>query len=357
MEILGFRDINLQLSLHIRVRTFRYLINAQMKKLMRGYEVMLRIILFIFLLIILHVQYGHSQACCSAGTPLLRSLDVGTITGKTWNFSLTYEYNFLDDVLSGSKSIEGRRQRLSQSVLLETSYGLNDRWSLSSIISFVQQQRKLNSDNSEGSQEELTTRGLGDAVALIKYNMIPLNILSQRQLAVGAGLKIPSGKSDLKLNGILLPADMQPGTGAWDGILWAYFYQGFLPTTRLNMFANASYRFTGKNNRFQLSDTKFKGYKFGNEFVFTTGVAYRTDNFFDFSLLARFRNVGPDEFASSEVANTGGNWLYIVPGINTNFNSFTIRMAGQIPIYRDLQGVQLSTTYTASVSLFYTSPK
>ncbi len=298
----------------------------------------------------------QAQACCSAGTPLLSSLDIGATQGKTWQFSLTYDYNFLDDVLSGSEEIGGHRRRVSQSFLLETSYGINHRWALTAILSFIRQQRRLNTQNSAGSRQELTTRGPGDAVVLLKYNVKPLNILSQRQIAVGLGMKMPTGKSDLEWNGVLLPADMQPGTGAWDGILWGYFYQGFLPVSRINLFANASYRFTGKNNRFQLENSRFKGYKFGNVLMISGGISYRTDTLFDFSMMLRYRNVQADEFAGSIVANTGGHWFYLLPGLNINPEPVSLRLSGQLPLYRHLDGVQLTTSYSVSLSLFYTIP-
>lgn len=310
---------------------------------------------YVFLLVVTFpLADAYGQACCSAGTPLLGSLDIGATPEKSIHFALTYDHNLLKDVLSGQQIIEGNRQRLSQSLLLESAYGIDDRWSISAIFSFIQQQRRLNTENSFNSREELTTRGLGDAVIMIKYNLQPLNLLRQRQIAIGLGVKMPTGRSDLRLNGILLPADMQPGSGAWDGIAWAYFYQGFLPVTRFNFFMNSSYRFTGTNNRFRLQDGPFKGYQFGNEWLTTGGISYRTDRFLDYTILLRYRHLKADQFAGAKVANTGGHWLYVLPGINWNRGDFSLRLTGQIPVYRRLVGVQLTTSYSASLSLFYT---
>ena len=200
--------------------------------------------------------------------------------------------------------------------------------------------------------EFLRTRGIGDAVLLVKYNIVPLNIVSQREIAIGAGPKIPLGKSRLSSEGILLPADMQPGTGAWDGILWAYAYQGFLPTIPINVFATASYRLTGTNDRFAAASQE--GYKFGNEFIATLGTSYRTDWPFDLSFQIRYRSVAADRFSSSEVPNTGGKWIYFLPGLNVNlFDELSLRFSGQIPVHRKLEGTQLTTSYTLSLSLFY----
>ncbi len=44
----------------------------------------------------------------------------------------------------------------------------------------------------------------------------------------------------------------------------------------------------------------------------------------------------------------------LFPGVNGKISDhFTARLSGQIPLYRDLTGTQLTTTYTASIGLFY----
>lgn len=145
---------------------------------------------------------------------------------------------------------------------------------------------------------------------------------------------------------------MQPGTGSWDGVLWGYFSKGFVPALPLNIFLNGSYRLYGTNNRF--GDSFQQGYTFGNELFVNLGAGYRTDTFFDFTLMLRFRNTTPDKFDDGQLPNTGGNWLYLVPGVNGKISgNFTARLSGQIPLYRNLTGTQLTTTYSASIGLFY----
>ncbi len=313
----------------------------------------LRILFAIITSSIFFTEICNAQACCSAGTPIMSSLEVSATPANTWQFSLLYEYNYLNDVLSGSDKVKGIFNRLSQSVLFETSFGLNDYLAFTSILGLTQHTRELNSANIFNSKEKITTRGFSDVLFLIKYNVMPLNIFTQRQISIGVGVKIPTGKSDLTNNGFLLAADMQPGTGSWDGLIWAYFFQGFLPLSRFSLFINSTYRFNGTNNRFQLSGPDFKGYKFGNVFLLTTGTSYRTNSIFDFSISFRYRNVQDDFFSGSEIPNTGGHWVNIVPGININFESLSLRLAGQIPVFRDLNGIQLTTSHTISLSIFY----
>ncbi len=286
------------------------------------------------------------QACCSAGVPLLGSLELPAMPAGQWQFALTYERNTLQDVVAGSERLDDSfRERIVNTMMLETSYGLSDRWSLSALVSMIQQRRSIQSPLSSNIMDRLDTRGIGDAVVLLKYNVMPLTMSTQRELTLGAGPKIPVGKHDLRSNGILAPADMQPGTGAWDAVAWAYFYQGFLPTTRLNVFGNVSARYTGTNSF---------DYRFGNEFITTLSTSYRTDTFFNVSMSLRYRNVTPDQRFGEDIANTGGQWFMVIPGINFKIaQDWTLRTTAQLPVYRELNGTQLTTSYRFSVSLFY----
>jgi len=298
----------------------------------------------------------YSQACCTAGTPLMSTLDASAVPADTWNVSFSYDYNKINAVISGSKEIKGFRSRLSQSFLSEISYGLNSRISLTALFSYVMQSRQLSKANSFGSFQKVTSRGIGDAVLLAKYNIFPLTILDQQQLSAGLGVKTPSGRSSLKNNGTLLSADMQPGSGSWDGILWLYYFKGFLPITRFHFFANSSYKFNGANDQFNIGSTVI-GYKFGNEVILSAGTSYSTESLFNFSLITRYRYSRADKLGSLITANTGGHWLYLNPGINVNFDAVSFRINGRIPVYRRLTGIQLTTSYSASASVFYSFSK
>lgn len=263
-----------------------------------------------------------------------------------WQFALSYELNALRDVYAQSHRLQDNlRQRTVHTMLLETSVGLSNRWSASALLSLIQQNRTIQSPVIS-STDVLNIGGIGDAVLLAKYNVLPLNMATQREFTIGLGPKIPFGKHDERTTvGILLPPDMQPGSGAWDAVLWAYFYQGFLPKTRLNLFGTISARFTGENDL---------DYKFGNEFTATMSTSYRTDGLFDWSLSLRHRFVQPDQRFRQDIANTGGFWLILMPGVNVKFApSWSARLAARLPVYRHLNGTQLTTSYRMSISLNY----
>lgn len=306
---------------------------------------------FIILAIALIPVKLNSQACCSAGSPLLGSLEVSTAYSGDLQVGLTYGLNVLEDVFSGSTRLDDDfRERTVNSFILEANYGISQRFSVSALFTFINQSRNISTYGNLSSN--LNTSGLSDGVFLLKYNIIPLSIIDQLELTIGAGVKLPIGRSTLRSDGILIPADMQPGTGSWDGILWGYASKGFVPVIPLNVFLNVSYRANGANNRF--GESFQQGYSFGNELFINLGAGYRTDTFLDFTVMFRYRNTSHDTFDGAEVPNTSGNWLYLVPGINGKLSdNFTARLGAQVPLYRNLNGTQLTTSYTASIGLFY----
>lgn len=307
---------------------------------------------FVFIAVYLLISFKMlAQACCTAGTPLLGSLDMSAAQRGVLQLGLSYEHNLLADVYSGSDFLDDNsRERVTNSYLLEISYGLSDRISVTGLFSYVNQLRNITPQT--GINNELSTNGVGDALILIKYNVITLDFLNQLELSLGAGIKTPLGSSDLLSNGILIPADMQPGSGSWDGILWGYFSKGFMPVLSLNFLANISYRINGANKRFGAGSA---GYQFGNELITSIGFGYRTNSILDFSLLVRYRHTDSDKFDNQAIPNTGGDWMYIVPGLNIKLSEYlTGRVSAQLPLYRDLQGTQLTTSNTLGISFFYT---
>ena len=283
-----------------------------------------------------------AQCSCNS-TPLLGSLELPATSAGSWQFAVTYDYNNVTDSYVGTKQIDLVPEFKTHSGLFEVSYGLTPRFSVSTLISFVQQNRNTPSSLTR-------TRGFGDAAVLLKYSVIQMTAAGQRSAAIGAGPKIPLGKSKLRnKNGILYSESLQPGTGAWDLILWGYAFQGFQPVTPANLFATASYRINGKN---------WRNFEYGNELSLTVGSSYITTTPFDFSLLLRYRTIGEHTINGNTEPNTGGTWFSVMPGINVKVsNALSFRVSGEIPLYRNLKGAQLTTTYTTSVSLFYTIAK
>lgn len=313
--------------------------------------------LFRPLLVIIIIFSGwnalFAQACCSGGVPISGNLGLASSTPGELQLQLTYDHNTLRDLLTVSELLNDRsRTRKTLSLMLEGSYDISGRLSVSALIPFVRQERIIRT--LAGSEDFTANNGLGDIIFLLRYNLLTRGEYPDQQLTLGAGPKFPTGRSDFTdSRGIILPADLQPGTGAWDGILWInYTYGDLFGRKNLSFHTTGTARLTTTNQRFN----NRQAYKFGNEFQIQAGFQ---DQFLlgklliDPMLILRYRAVGSDRVDGNIFNNTGGHWVYLRPGININPTPGTaIRFMADLPVYRRLTGTQLTTSYKLVFSVY-----
>jgi hypothetical protein len=124
--------------------------------------------------------------------------------------------------------------------------------------------------------------GLSDMVVMGKYRFYNQNGL---QLAVGAGLKLPTGstskgfkKAPPFAKGVKTPLPTQPGTGKAEYKMEAGLSKVFSLGFRLDMQAMYTYRPKAKND-----------YDFGNEFLFDAGIVKALSDKFNVGLEYNFK--------------------------------------------------------------------
>ena len=308
------------------------------------------IILILFLLLY-QVRDIYGQTCCSGGVPLTGNLGMPSAARGTWQFSPAYDLNYMNTLKQGRETVQDQSRRcLTQSLLFETGYSISDRLYISGLFTYVLQTRRV---EQFGSVNTDFLHGIGDAVVLLSYRFAggPAN---KWELITGVGPKIPLGRTDMtSADGITYNADLQPGSGAWDIITWGLLSrQGIIrPSTNLSL--RMIYRHTGTNANY----LEFSTYQFGNEFQAIAGISEQLlagRHIFDPSLLMRFRTAGPDLLGGNTLPNTGGKWVYIVPGLVYHPSPvFHVRLAGEIPVYANLQGIQLTTSFRITAGIYY----
>jgi hypothetical protein len=294
-----------------------------------------------------------AQACCSGGVPLGGSLGLGTAEQKTVQFLMTYDLNTLKDLMAIDRVLDDdTRTRQTNSWLLELNYGLSDRFSIAAVVPYITQIRTIN--GFEGIQEITKTQGLGDLVFLLKYRITRPGNESNQDWVVGVGPKLPTGKTTFtNNNGLKLPADMQPGSGSLDVFLWSYYQKSGLILPTLSLLNVVTFRKSGQNSSYNEVQT----YEFGDEFQFNLGLNYNSFTVrwpVDFFVFGRYRSQTEDFIDGNTFPSTGGKWVYLIPGINVAFHpDMALRFTTDIPVYRKLDGTQLTTSSKFTFSLFY----
>ncbi len=312
--------------------------------------------IFVFISIFCFGQQAYTQTCCSGGVPLSNNLGLPNEGQGSFLVGLNYDYNNLNTLNAGADKLDDdSRKRITNSVLLNAGYSFTDRISLEALFTWVNQTRTI---SQFGNENFTKTSGIGDAVFLVKY-AIP-DVLGERTLLnLGLGTKVPLGKSDLTTQeGFQLTADLQPGSGAWDGLGWLSISKRLDFRPSVTFSGSFTYRLTGKNTSY-LNDTSV--YEFGN--VIQANVGY-TDQFlwlntiFNPGLIVKYRKAFEDRIDVSELPNTGGQWIFIRPELAVKLTpklSLTTRV--ELPVYSYVDGTQLTPTVRMTAGVSYVFKK
>ncbi|MFQ5771226.1 MAG: transporter [bacterium] len=178
----------------------------------------------------------------------------------------------------------------------------------------------------------------GDLNILARYTFLKLNTFKQSTaVALEAGVKIPTGKTDaLDQTGNFLDAHIQAGTGSWN------FLIGF-SLNHINKYFGLS-----SNLLYSINTTGEAGnddYRYGNWLNGDITVKYqmfasemnKRHFYLTLGINGEFR--GKEEINSQAIENTGGEVLYVAPGIQFMVSPvITLEASFQYPFYHNLNG-------------------
>ncbi|MBI1306583.1 MAG: hypothetical protein GC181_08215 [Bacteroidetes bacterium] len=229
-----------------------------------------------------------------------------------------------------------------QSVDLWGRVNLSERWMLRFDLPLVRK-----------TQNQSVVNGLGDAEILAYYKFInwesekkPFQILG----LAGAGLKMPTGKSNQNFENIWIP-NMQAGTGSWDGLFTTLIT---LKWMRWGVFSETSYKASGTRkddyrygNTFSSNALLFREFKWKNR-VFIPQLGWTTQN-------AR-RDFTE---ASKQVWNiySGGKQTAFVVGAGLYSKKLSLRSSIGLPLNYHLSRGYIKPKPTFQIGLFYNLSK
>jgi hypothetical protein len=308
-------------------------------------------IVFIFFIVgELFSQSVKAQTCCSGGVPLANNIGGLPLSAKgTWQFSLSADVNLLKTLKAGSSTLEDNsRERKTVSALLKTSYSFTDKVFVEGLFSWVLQERYI--EQVGGFEDFDRTQGIGDWVVVLNGKYLETNGWT---LIAGAGPKLPTGQSDLKdENGLTLNADLQPGSGAWDGIFIHRIIKTDQTRKTRSYFMNLTFRATGKNNNYLNGQT----YQFGNEWQVLVGASDQATlrrSLLSYGINLRYRVATQDLFNDEVLPNTGGNFLYIMPSVGWYIKpDIILSLNTEIPVYTRVEGTQLAPSFRINGGIY-----
>jgi hypothetical protein len=282
-----------------------------------------------------------AQTCSCASVPLLGTMELATPAGGQWYLASTYEYHDLSELVSGSTQIPDAtgRDRTSEALIIEASKGLGRKFSISMLLAGVKHDRTVGGEHDSAS-------GLGDAIVMLKYSPANISLYSRNAFSFGGGARLPVGEDNATKGGVVLAEDMQPSTGSFGAILWAYGARALNESANARLYASASYVTNGENDR---------DYQFGDEITASVGTSFQTQSPWGYNAELLYRQTSRDQRASVSIPNTGGKWLDFIPSVQYHINdSMAFRLSAKIPVSRNLNDqLQFTTKYAARLTFSY----
>jgi len=306
----------------------------------------------------------------------ITTIGAGTMEQGEFGMALFIEYTRLKQLsdatllanigndVHGLQSVESR--------VLALAYGVTNDFTISMRIPFVRRTGIL-----EGVQESPSdpptianrgnTSGFGDIAMLGQYRFLN-NLASETQAALLFGFKAPTGRTNLVDSvGETFEAEFQPGSGSWDGFLGAAFSQRLAPLWAFH--ANVLGVLTGTGTQ----DTNL-----GNRFLYNAALVYRVfgetaNEPHSHDARAAYAHAGPhpgmvakapaataphthvaldavlelngewhDKQRTAGVVdpNSGGNTMYLAPGLRLTVDNWSGYVSAGIPVVKDVNGIQ-----------------
>ena len=292
------------------------------------------------ILVLAAVLSAWGQTCCSGGVPVSSNLGFAAADQGTLQLSVATDVLLLRSLFAKDVRLaDAGRQRTTTSLLFRAAYNPAARLTVETLLPYVRQSRTI--ERSVGADDVATTRGIGDGALLVIYDAVR----AHPTIRLGTGVRIPLGDSDTRNDqGIFFVEDLQAGSGAWDGLLFASFEVA--PSTRpsATTYLNAIYRVTGTNRE---SRGGTQAYRFGNELQLIAGY---NDQYFTLGQLwnsgagLRYRSVQRDAIDGFKNTGTGGRFLFVRLQHGIALGDHLLEANLELPLYRYVNETQLTPT-------------
>jgi hypothetical protein len=297
-------------------------------------------ILFLSLLFSVLFTAPAFPQCCSTGSPVGASTNVGVIPRNTLRFIVAYRYSYSDTYYQGnSKTSENVALSYANYNFtgLTLGYGITRRLTLEADFGYffnkTQQFKKI--DYAE------TGYGLSNGGVTLKYGFY-IKPAKAIELMAGAGFRYPFTTTPQSKDGVQLSPDVQPSTHAF-GLSGLFFFSKGWPELTLRLFSinKYDYNFPDKDN-----------YKYGNILMNSVFVSKKiVKNLFGI-LQLRSEYKTQDTYEGEKRLDTGYLLFTLTPQVSYAIaGKWNVSVLYDLPVYKDYHGKQLTPKFSFAVSL------
>jgi len=225
-------------------------------------------------------------------------------------------------------------------------YGFTEKFAGIATIPYIYRKQRTNSGSDRITRK---TSGLGDITLLGKYRIYTKDSPgATSRLSLLGGLELPTGRSGDSDSVGKLARTFQTGSGSWDPILGAAFSNQSLDD---EWDYNLTYQFNTEAHNFEFGDVlkytiayqkRLLPWELPDEGLYTQFNAV-------LELNGEWKQKNRDE--SGSVDASGGNTIYLSPGLQIASKYFVAETSVQLPVFQDLNGTQVETDYVIITSL------
>ncbi len=212
--------------------------------------------------------------------------------------------------------------------------GITDRIDAKLIVPFLDKGMHRQSWNKNFSDDH---SGIGDIRLISRYRIWSQKAKDPCNLAIGAGVKFPTGCTDEEDTSGNTPGFLQTGSGSWDPVveLGAHKVMG-----RHWFSSHLMYQMTTEGEVGEMDCEK------PDVFKYNVGYAYAVSKLLDLQLECNGEIKEKGTLAGETQDDTGGHVVYLTPGVHFKLKKgIHVGLCTPIPVYRDLNGTQLSEDY------------
>ena len=225
-------------------------------------------------------------------------------------------------------------------------YGFTEKFSGIATITYIYRKQRTNSGSDRITRK---TSGLGDITFLGKYRIYTKDFPgATSRLSLLGGLELPTGRSGDSDSVGKLSRTFQTGSGSWDPIIGATYSNQTLDN---EWDYNLTYQFNTEAHNFEFGDVlkytiayqkRLLPWELPDEGLYTQFNAV-------LELNGEWKQRNRNE--SGSVDASGGNIIYLSPGLQVASKRFVAETSVQLPVFQDLNGTQVETDYVIITSL------
>lgn len=300
-------------------------------------------VLGVFLLLALSPDQLSAQGCCTPGSSPMGGVAGGPLLQGSWEFGVSLTGFQLDQGYEGSTKVDDPRYSEVASAAFFVRFGASHRLALIAELPVDYRMREIDLGSpfgGSGTTSRFSNTSVGDFTTLVMFRAWPGNSLRPLAVNVGIGLKWPTGPDRVTQDGLILPIELQTGTGTIDLLVALSAFRSFtwgalelVGATRFPTRADSGYLYGVETNLVFLGHYAVGRFRLGGQ------------------LEGRF--AGANDFRGRTVTNTGGHRLMAGPYIGLQPPVLPVSLEGSfvLPVWQNLEGEQLGVTKQVRITM------